>query len=243
MEEKVYHSNYQVEKTYWWFTARAHIISTLINHYCKIEKQSDVIDIGCGTGGFLEILAKDYKAVGTDTSELAIEYCQKRGLDVQRCTLDTFKKNGRKIQLAVMLDVVEHIENDSGVVRQVYDLLEPGGYFVASVPAYQWLWSAHDVIHMHYRRYTKRTFRDLLENVGFTSIKFSYFNTFLFPLAALKRLTQKNTDPKNIRSIVDPVPSVLNIVFDKIFSAESTLLKKISLPFGVSVVAICRKGF
>ncbi len=243
MEEKVYHSNFQVESSYWWFTARAHIIHSLINHYCHLAKGSTVVDVGCGTGGFLSELARDYKAVGTDTSALAIEYCKKRGLEhLHLGTLDNFPRESYKVDAVTMLDVIEHIEDDKAVVAQVHDLLREGGYFIASVPANAWMWSAHDVIHMHYRRYSKAQFRALMEGAGFSVVKLSYFNSFLFPLAALKRMTQKNLKPEDIHAVVDPVPSFVNRLFDAIFKAETPFLKMMSFPFGVSLVAICKKN-
>ncbi|MFM8472706.1 MAG: class I SAM-dependent methyltransferase, partial [Candidatus Kapaibacterium sp.] len=112
MEEKVYHSNFNVESTYWWFTARAHIMHTLINAVCRLPKGSTVVDVGCGTGGFLSELAKDYTAIGTDTSPLAIEYCRKRGLEhLHLGTLDDFPADAWTVDAVTMLDVIEHIED------------------------------------------------------------------------------------------------------------------------------------
>ncbi len=242
MEEKVYHSNFQVESSYWWFTARAHIIHSLINHYCSLKRGSTVVDVGCGTGGFLSELAQEYTAIGTDTSPIAIEYCKKRGLEhLHLGTLDDFPKSKWTVDAVTMLDVIEHIEDDKAVVKQVHDLLRPGGYFIASVPANMWMWSAHDVIHMHYRRYNRDNFRQLLENAGFELIKLSYFNSFLFPLAALKRMTQRSLKPEDIHAVVDPVPGIVNTLFDFIFKAETPFLKMLSFPVGVSLVAIARK--
>ncbi len=242
MEEKVYHSNFQVESSYWWFTARAHIIHSLINHYCSLEKGATVVDVGCGTGGFLSELARDYTAVGTDTSPLAIEYCRKRGLEhLHLGLLDTFPRDKYTVDAVTMLDVIEHIEDDKAVVSEVYNLIRPGGYFIATVPANAWMWSAHDIIHMHYRRYSKAQFAKLLGDAGFDIVKLSYFNTFLFPLAALKRMTQRSLKPEDIHAVVDPVPGIVNSLFDGIFKAETPFLKSMSFPFGVSLVAICRR--
>lgn len=246
MEEKVYHSNFNVESTYWWFTARAHIIHTLINSVCALPKGSTVVDVGCGTGGFLSELATDYTAIGTDTSALAVEYCKKRGLEhLHLGTLDDFSQNfpadAWTVDAVTMLDVIEHIQDDQAVVKQVYDLLRPGGFFIATVPANPWMWSAHDIIHMHYRRYTKAQFGALLSGAGFKQKKLSYFNTLLFPLAALKRLTQKNLRPEDIHAVVDPVPAAVNSLFHSVFASEAALLKNASLPFGVSLVGIFQK--
>lgn len=243
MQDKVYHSNFQVENEYWWFTARAHILRSMMQKYCPMPRGSTVLDIGCGTGGFLQLLAEDgFNAVGMDTSELAIEYCQKRGLkNIYKTTLEDFPAKDWTINAEIMLDVIEHIDDDKGVVKQAYSVLEPGGYFIATVPAYQWLWSAHDEIHLHKRRYTLTSFRKLLTNAGFKPIRFSYFNTFLFPAAAIKRLFDKNKKPEDIHDVVDPVSPAVNSLLDVIFKAETPFLNYFSFPFGVSIVAICQK--
>jgi SAM-dependent methyltransferase len=209
---------------------------------CSLDQGATVVDVGCGTGGFLAQISTKYTAIGTDTSPLAIEYCRRRGLKhLHLGTLDDFPAERWSVDAVSMLDVIEHIEDDVAAVEQVFKLLRPGGFFIVSVPANPWMWSAHDVLHMHQRRYTKDNFRRLLKGAGFMQKKLSYFNTFLFPLAVVKRLMQKDLRPEDIRAVVEPVPAVLNSLFHAVFSAESVLLKRTSLPFGVSLVGIFQK--
>lgn len=243
MEEIVYQSNFELENSYWWFTAREKIIGAMIERYCTDLKPGDaVVDVGCGTGGFLSSLAGKYKAIGIDVSETAIAYCRRRGLEhLYLTTLEDFKPVDTQVKAVVMLDVIEHIDDDRSVVQQAYKLLAPGGYMVATVPAYQWLWSTHDEIHMHKRRYTRSQFGHLLANAGFRPVKSTYFNTLLFPVAALKRLTEKDKKYTSSADVVDRVSPGMNSLLHKVFSMEVSLLPYASFPFGLSILIIAQK--
>jgi len=214
----------------------------MIDKYCVNTDSEYFIDIGCGPGAFTKIMTENYKVVGLDTSPIALEYAKKRGLnDLFNGTLENFPSENYNIKGALMLDVVEHIEDDKKILSEVSKILPAGGWFVATVPAYQWLWSQHDVKHMHYRRYTKKAFKKLVEDAGF-EIKFSsYFNTFLFPLASVKRFFENLTDKKDDTSGIDEVSPFINKIFKKVFLAERYFLNRMSFPFGVSIILLAQK--
>jgi len=240
MEEQVYHANYLHEDNYFWFISRNKIVSEVFQEICKLPEGSNLLDIGCGTGGFAARMAKSHNVTGTDTEPLALEYSRKRGLtDLHLGTLDNFQVE-KKYDAAFMLDVIEHINDDSKVVSQVYNLLPSGGWFIATVPAYQWMWSKHDVIHQHYRRYTMTSFTQLLTKSGFDIEYRTYFNTLLFPLALVKRVVDKFMSKKE-DTPHDEVPGPLNTLFEKLFTFESKLLPGLRLPFGLSILVIAKK--
>lgn len=242
MQEKVYHTNYKVENEYFWFLARNKIVFNVIEQNLKLGDDDYVIDIGCGTGGFAKLLDKKFNTVCLDTSEIALDYCKKRGLNnLHKGTLESFPKDAWVINSAVMLDVIEHIEDDAAVVKQVYEMLPIGGKLIASVPAYQWLWSHHDKMHMHYRRYNKKIFIKLLIDAGFKIEYSTYFNTFLFPLAMVKRLIDKLLNKNHSESAVDEVSNFVNNIFTKVFAAESLFIPKIKFPFGMSILTVAKK--
>lgn len=244
MQEVVYHTNYKVENEYFWFLARNEIFSKVIKNVTDLKDGDNVVDIGCGTGGFASVLNKRFNVACLDMEQLALDYCKKRGLE--DLTLGTTKdliNSGRKFKAAFMMDVIEHIEDDQDVVNDVYEIIEPGGWFIAAVPAYQWLWSEHDEVHMHYRRYKKSNFKKLFKNAGF-EIRFdSYINSFLFPPVVLKRFLDKIMGVKKKKDEpVDEVPEFLNKIFLKIFSSESTLLPAFKFPFGLSILLVAQKA-
>ena len=242
MREVVYHTNYELEDSYWWFVARNYIIKELTKKFSNLKEGDTVLDIGCGTGGFAVGISDLYKPVCMDMSPIALEYCKKRGLtDLHQGVLADFPADSYNVQGAFMLDVIEHIEDDMQVINEVYDLLPEGGSFIATVPAYMWLWSRHDSMHMHYRRYTKSNFNQLLKEAGFNINFSSYFNTFLFPPAVMKRIFDKIAGEKGEYKPVDDVSPALNKIFTKIFKSEASLLKSVRFPFGVSIITIAVK--
>lgn len=243
MQEVVYHSNYEIEETYFWFLSRNEILKKLIKSNTSINQGDKVIDVGCGTGGFAQVLLNEgYNVTCLDTEKLAIEYCKKRGIEnIYHGDLKSYLSNhNNKFKAAFMLDVIEHIPDDQDVVNDVYKILDDNGYFIAAVPAFQWLWSKHDEIHMHYRRYNKSNFTKLFKNAGFKVEYVSYFNSFLFLPAVLKRFIDKITKNESNKP-VDEVSSTLNNIFYKIFKFEKNILGKFSFPFGLSIILIARK--
>jgi SAM-dependent methyltransferase len=243
MQEIVYHENYRLEETYWWFIARSAILLKVINNICKFDKSSNILDAGCGTGGFAEKLSSISNVICLDTSEIALSYCHLRGLtNTHQCILSDYQKGEDRIDGITLLDVVEHIEDDYGVLRDAYNMIDNEGYVIITVPAYQWLWCRHDEIHMHYRRYNKAQIVNVVKSAGFRIKYSSYFNTFLFLPAVAKRFLDKITGAdKTNDNPIEPVPEFLNKLFTKIFMLEKSLLPSIKFPFGLSILVIAQK--
>lgn len=241
MYEQVYITNYELEDTYWWFVARNRIIIELTNKYTTLAPYDYVLDFGCGTGGFASLLAKNYNVICIDSSEIAIEYCKTRGLSLAyQTTIEEFNPEDIKIKAIFALDVIEHIDDDIGTLARLHQVLEPNGYLIVTVPAYKWLWSNHDILHMHKRRYTKKQLKAIISQTGFEMKYISYFNFFLFLPAILKRIFFKEKSIENTQP-VDPVPESLNKIFTQIFLFEKNILKFMKFPFGLSIVAIAKK--
>ncbi len=142
-----------------------------------------------------------------------------------------------------MLDVIEHIEDDVAVLRDVYNTLPSSGWFVASVPAYQFLWSIHDEIHKHYRRYTRKKIVRLIKDAGFEIEFASYFNTLLFLPGLLKRIIDKIIPSKKGEAevAVEVFPGPINSFLTSVFRFESKFFPKFKFPFGLSIIVVARK--
>lgn len=242
MDESLYHLHYELEDQHWWFQGRAAIALHLIKHFCVIDKQEHFLDVGCGTGMMLQKLSDLRTSVGIDSSSLAIEYAKTRGLKHIFCGdlshLDTTQWSFR---VALLLDVIEHVEDDIGLLRQVHQCLLPQGQVVITVPAYPWLWSQHDVINHHYRRYTASSLKKSLQCSGFHIQKISFFNTFLFLPAMLKKFMDRNSKIVDATTTIPKVSDRLNIILQFIFASERHLLPYINFPFGISLIAIATK--
>lgn len=244
MQEVVYHTNYKFEDSYWWFTARSEVVRNIIKKVCKFENTPIVLDVGCGTGGFARDMMKDgFKVIGLDTSETALEYAKMRGVEVlYQMTLDKFDAKDKNIDAITILDVIEHIEDDKAVINDISNTLNSGKWLIATVPAYQWLWSRHDEIHMHYRRYKLNDFQNLIKNAGFEIYFASYYNSFLFLPAVMKRFLDKITGAeKKHTEPVEVVSDRMNKLFDKIFKFEKKFLPSFRFPFGLSIILVAKK--
>ncbi len=242
MEEQLYRTFYELEERHWWFVARQRIVQELIEQRLKLPSGACVLDAGCGTGAILKMLSQRYEAYGTDTSPLAIEFSKKRGLSrVYCCTLDTFPHPDVQFDLVTLLDVIEHVDDDRGVLQQASRLLKPGGPVLVTVPAYRWLWSKHDEVNHHKRRYISKELRRVLEGTGFRIELLSYYNTFLFPLALMDRMAERILH-RNVDAALRIPPRFINSLFASIFSTERFVLRRTTFPFGLSLVAIGRKS-
>jgi 2-polyprenyl-3-methyl-5-hydroxy-6-metoxy-1,4-benzoquinol methylase len=242
MDDALYHLHYQQEESHWWFAARSEIVRRIIARYGNLQPGDTILDIGCGTGAILKELSQTYNAVGIDMSPLAIEYSKKRGLaNVFQMTVQEFPRDKFNVKGILLLDVIEHIDDDLDVLRAAREIVAANdGRVIITVPAYMWLWSSHDVANHHKRRYTRRRLREVLENAGLEPVKMSYYNTLLFPLAVVKKLLSRSKTAAKASEAVDQPSTFVNTVFKAIFGAEKYIVPSMNLPYGVSIVTVAR---
>jgi SAM-dependent methyltransferase len=133
-------------------------------------------------------------------------------------------------------DVIEHIDDDNAALASIAAKLKPGGRFVMTVPAHQWMWTAHDVVNHHKRRYSKASLKQLIDGSPMRLEKIGYFNSLLFPLAVAERTASKLRGKDNADVKLPPAP--LNLALEKIFAAERYLVGRLPLPPGLSLFAV-----
>ena len=232
-----------VENRHWWFVARRKIISTVIS-ILQLQKDAVILDVGCANGDNLEMLSGFGEVTAIESMPDAYERAKNRGI----CPVYSGKlpdeipeQVGRKNDLIVMLDVLEHIENDAECLTVLRDWLNDTGHLLITVPAYQFLWSHHDDLHHHKRRYTVKPLKKLLVLSGWEIEYISYYNTFLFPLALIERLKQK-LFPSEVEEVLNVPNKYLNKLLEKIFSLEKIFVGKVSFPFGLSIILLARKN-
>jgi 2-polyprenyl-3-methyl-5-hydroxy-6-metoxy-1,4-benzoquinol methylase len=241
MDESLYHLHYRQEESHWWFAARSEIVRQVIERYGNLKPGDTILDIGCGTGAILKELSKKYNVVGIDMSPLAIEYSKKRGLEnVFQMTVQEFPRDKFNVKAVLLLDVIEHIDDDVDVLKNAREIVGPDGRIIITVPAYMWLWSSHDLVNHHKRRYSEKTLRATLAKAGLEPVKLTYYNTLLFPLAALRKLFAKSTTVNEASDAVDQPGEFINGLFRSIFAAERNLVTTMNLPYGVSLLAVVK---
>jgi len=240
MESTAYSEMSETEDRHWWFVARRSILLDRIR-LLKLPDRPRILEIGVGTGGNLEMLASVGDVSGMEMNDDAIRMAAAKTngrFDIQQgmCPngIPSFKE---KFDLICMLDVLEHIEEDEQTLAKIGDLLNDNGKLLITVPAYQWLWSAHDEHLFHKRRYTLGRLKKMAHENGWKTGYSSYFNALLFPVIAAVRIKDKLMGNNSYSGHDVPAPA-LNKILTKIFGFERILLKGLKIPFGVSMMAV-----
>jgi SAM-dependent methyltransferase len=199
-----------------------------------------ILELGCGSGNVLAAFAPLGEAVGMEEHPDLIAAARAAGLDVRPGSLprDLVVPEGWA-DLVLMLDVLEHLDDDAGALRTAWRALRPGGALLVTVPAFAWLWSGHDVALGHRRRYVAGALRDLVAGAGFRVQHVSYFNTLLFPAVVLARGCKRlrgdtSHDLRRPRA-------VLNRLLTALFGLERFVVPRWRLPFGVSILLVGRR--
>lgn len=246
MEKKLYRQMRDLEDRHWWFLGRRHIVRSIIERL-GLSQDITILDVGCGTGGNLSMLAKFGSVVGSEYDPEAARMAAERGVAeiVQSGLPDQMPFADGQFQLITLLDVLEHIDEDQASLETLTNLLSPGGHLVMTVPAFQFLWGAHDIEHHHRRRYRAKQLRQRLESGGLQVQWLSYYNSLLFPIVALVRVLRRvvlarSHDSIEGRELVLPPPAI-NWLLERLFASEGYWLGRRYVPFGVSLIAIARK--
>ncbi len=244
MRDELYQEMFEMEQHHWWFAAKHRIVGNLIDRMLPLQpdgRRAQVADLGCGCGMMLYKLKDRYEVVGIDGSLKAIEFSALRGVPVKLGDFpDNIPLEQNSFDAVLLLDVLEHLERDVKTAQQAAKLLKPGGILICTVPAYEWLWSPRDEHHQHFRRYSGKRFRELMNATALKVELISFFNTWLFPLAAAGRLTARLRKSDGMRDLRVP-PQSVNATLATIFASERHLLGRVPLPFGLSLMGIARK--
>lgn len=234
--------HHQAEMSHWFLSARRHLIMQLLR---SRNKNETILEVGCASGVLLQALAQQgfSNVHGVEVSTEAINYCHERGLNNVTLT------DGEKLpfpdgtfDFLISSDVLEHINQDQSALREWYRVLKPGGVALLLVPAFQFLWSDHDVVNNHFRRYAKPELLMKMKQAGFTVARCSYWNFLLFfPVSVFRiisRLRRHGSAPK------DQLYSfgLLNFLLERLLRLENYLIiHGINFPWGISIMVLATK--
>ena len=243
MENEAYVEMDLLEESHWWFVGRRAIISNEISRL-KLNENCSILEVGAGTGGNLHLLANFGNVVAIEMNEIAFELAKAKKPDNVQLRIGKFPDNpnlfnNEKFDLICMFDVIEHIPSAEESMKILSRHLNKDGYIILSVPAYNWLWSAHDNFNHHVKRYERRSLKNLIRESGLIIDRISYFNFVLFPIAILDRLRIRLLERRTYSGMKLP-NKLLNIILIHIFSFERKLLNFTELPYGLSLLAVVK---
>lgn len=242
MMEHTYPILFRVEQSHWWHIGRRQILSRFVEEICReaTDRRPRILDVGCGTGANLLMLSKYGEAEGVDISEDALAFCRERGLDkVKLGAGEELPYDDGTFDLVTALDVVEHMDDDLAGLKEMRRVLRPGGHVLLFVPAFMFLWGLQDDVSHHRRRYRLPQLARVLEEAGFEIERTTYANiTFFLPILLMRkfmRLTDMKAESENNINV-----SALNGILGRLFGAESWILQRTNLPFGVSGLCVAK---
>ena len=241
MNPAEYARMFENEDHYWWFVSRRELVIDLVDRL-RFSGSPLILDIGCGTGATASALSRFGRVVGLDFSPLALAACTQRGLaELLRSRAESIPLASGCADVIVATDILEHLEDDVAALREFHRVLRPGGYAVITVPAYQFLWSEHDVALMHKRRYVSRQLAERSLRAGFHQVRLGHALCLLFPLALGRLLKRRPDQGKAPQAQIQPLPPWVNTALVRLQRCEAALSRRIRLPWGLSVVAVIQK--
>jgi SAM-dependent methyltransferase len=240
MKPQAYVEMAATEDRHWWFVGRRRIAADTIAHL-GLPQPARILEGGAGTGGNLALLSGFGEVEAMELDAAAREHANAKSAGSVVVRAGAFPNEvpfaPGSFDLVCLFDVLEHVEQDVETLQVLRGLLRPGGRILLTVPAYRFLWSAHDEFLLHKRRYTAGELATKARAGGLKVRKISYFNTVLFPLAALARLADRLRGGGTASGTAVP-PAAINRLFAGVLGIEAIWLRRFSLPFGVSLLAV-----
>jgi SAM-dependent methyltransferase len=229
------------DERHWWYRGRRRVLRAQLDRLA-LPPGARLLDAGCGSGRTLDELARRGRVSGVDASPEAVAVARRRGhRDVRVADVAALPFPDATFDLVTCLDVVEHTPDDRATLAELRRVTRPGGLLVVTVPAYQALWSWHDVVNRHFRRYDRATLRAAARAAGWHVMADTHFNGLLLAPAAAVRLVQRRRRA-HPRSDLDLTPAMLDGLLELPLRLEARLVRAgVALPAGLSLLAVLRR--
>jgi SAM-dependent methyltransferase len=233
------------DEHHWWYAGRRRVLHSALGKL-PLPQDADVLDAGCGSGRTMDELERYGSPVrGFDLNPLGVEYARSRGhAEVSVARLEEIPYPDASFDLVTCLDVLEHTPDDGLSMRELRRVVRPGGWLVLTVPAYQLLWSSHDVANHHHRRYRRSQLRRVGEAAGWEPREWTYFNSVLFLPGAVVRVGERVRKPEKRRgrTNVALTPRALDPILEWPMRFEAALIRLgVRLPVGMSLLMVFRR--
>ncbi len=236
----------ELERKHWWWLARRRILGSVLEELPIVAcpgRKPRLLDIGCGAGLNLAALSDNFECAGLEPDPVLARAAQANsGAAIHALDLAQAQRSqplgDQGFDCILLLDVIEHMDDDLGALRAAKGLLSPGGLLLVNVPALPRLWSVHDEANGHKRRYYLPQLRELISAAGLELLSLRYWGSLLVPLAYAERRLQKRPDPARYH-VPLPHPRV-NRILEGLVVREYLWTRRLRLPFGLSLFAAAR---
>ncbi len=233
---------------HFWYAARLNLIDILLKK--TLINQTDarsILDIGCGTGTELDLLASYGQVTALDIDQAALKIARQKNYRTISADIEKLSLPENSYDAVCCFDLLEHLTDEQKVLNNIFRSLKNNGYLLFTVPAVKSLFSTHDLALKHRRRYDKNDIMNKLTKASFTIISLGYWNSILFPAEALVRLFKKlffvKLNKKPYQSDAKPINPLLNKILFSVLNFENKIIDHgIKLPFGLTIYGIARKN-
>ena len=233
---------HRAEDRHWWYRGRRTVLNRVIKGL-GLPQHARILDAGAGSGRNMVELSRygTVSAIELSPASVALARERKAGEVVEGSVLEMpFAR--ASFDFAASLDVIEHLEDDVAALRELRRVVAPGGVLLATVPAYGWLWSGHDEVNHHFRRYTRASLARAGEQAGWREARTTYFNSLLLPIAILLRVLERFSRRPTESSLdlwVPPEP--VNWMLERPLTLEAALIAHGGrIPAGLSLLTVFR---
>jgi SAM-dependent methyltransferase len=233
---------HRVEDRHWWYRGRRSVLEGVIAKL-RLPARARILDAGCGSGRNMVELSRHGSVTGIELSSTSVQIaCTRDTGEVIEGSVLQMPFDADSFDLAASLDVIEHLEDDLAALRELRRVVAPGGALLVTVPAYPWLWSGHDEINHHHRRYTRRSLQRVAEQAGWEQVRTTYFNSLLLPAAILLRLVDRlNRKPTESSLDLWVPPRPMNWLLERPLALEARMIAHGGrIPAGLSLLAVFR---
>lgn len=248
MEKIEYRRLFERETFYWWNIGRREILKSILNRYLGSERGFSILDIGCGAGGNIKILGEFGSVTGLDLSEEALKFAKTHGAfeELMQGDAEHLPFPDEAFGLVSAFDVLEHISDDQKAIREMFRVLQRGGFALITVPAHRWLWSRHDEALHHLRRYTTPILRKKLCSAGFRVIQHSHFVIPAIPFLLFQKTMRRIRGIVKKKETIDTYDAILPPWLNRVLIAwlflEKVIMCFIPIPAGSSLLMLVQKN-
>ncbi|MGI8920384.1 MAG: class I SAM-dependent methyltransferase [Solirubrobacteraceae bacterium] len=230
------------EDHHWWYRGRRRVLRQVLASL-PLSPATRILDAGCGSGRNMLMLGEFGQVTGLEPAGASLSRARERAAGaVTAGTIEAMPFADGAFELAVCLDVIEHLDDDRAALTELRRVVAPGGRLVVTVPAYQWIWSSHDEVNHHRRRYTRRTLLAAASDAGWVCERSTHFNALLLPAAIAYRTLERVRRPSGPPvSDLHRTPGWLNRTLSQPLHFEAWLIRSgRRMPVGLSLLAVLR---